>query len=368
VLKHDEVKAELEIPTFKTGVELEADITEEILRVYGYNNIELPRQMRVSLAPEPKPNADEVFKRVSTHLCGLGFMEAVNNSLTSHADASMHADAVKIANPLSSELDVLRMSLLPSLLENVAWNKNRQIPTVKLFEKGKIYKKDINLDQEPFHSSKLPFIESTRLAIVWCGKDYSENWFQKQQNTQRGHLQGIVNHVFKLFGIDPETLTQKPLEAGELDASAEICASSKSLARIGSVKPSFLKKFGIEDAVFFAELNWDALLNSYSKNRIEYTEVPKFPSVRRDLSMVLDKAVSYEQIRTVALKAERKLISDINLFDVYEGDKLPAGKKSYAVSFIFRDDEQTLNDKAIEKMMDKIIQLLHQQLGAELRN
>jgi phenylalanyl-tRNA synthetase beta chain len=368
VHRHDEMKADLEIPPFKTGVELEADITEEILRIYGYNNIELPRQMRVTLAPETNPNADELFKRVSTHLCGLGFMEALNNSLTSHAITFSHPDAVKIANPLSSELDVLRMSLLPALLENIAWNKNRQMPTVKLFEKGKIYKKDNIAVQDPSNTSKLPFIEGSRLAIVWCGKDYNENWFQKQHHVQRVHLHGVVNHVFKLLGIDPDTLMQNPTADGELDGALEICTSSKTLARIGSVKPFILKKFGIDDTVFFAELNWDTMLKSYAKARIVYTEVPKFPSVRRDLSMVLDASVSYEQIRTVALKTERKLIREINLFDVYQGDKLPQGKKSYAVSFVFRDDEQTLNDKIIEKMMDKIIQSLHQQLGAELRN
>jgi phenylalanyl-tRNA synthetase beta chain len=368
VLRYDEACAVLEIPPFKTGVELEADVTEEILRIYGYNNIELPSQMRVTLAPESNPNADELFKRISAHLCGMGFMEALNNSLTSHALTLLPDDAVKIANPLSSELDALRMSLLPALLENVAWNKNRQISTVKFFEKGKIYRKSNNTDSNETPFLKLPFKEVTCLALVWSGKDFSENWVQKQQNVQRAHLQGAVNHVFNVLGIAPESLTQKHVEDGELDASVEIFASSQSLARVGSVKPSLLKKFGIEDSVFFAEMNWDAMLKSYANARIVYAEVPKYPSVRRDLSMVLDEAVSYEQIRTVALKTERKLIREINLFDVYQGDKLPHGKKSYAVSFVFRDDEQTLNDKIIEKMMDKIIQSLHQQLGAELRN
>jgi phenylalanyl-tRNA synthetase beta chain len=368
VLRYDEKKADLEVPPFKTGVELEADITEEILRIYGYNNIELPRQMRIALAPVPNPNADELYKRASAHLCGLGFMEAVNNSLTAHSSTLIPEVAVKIANPLSSELNALRMSMLPALLENIEWNKNRQMNTVKLFEKGKTYKKDSSTEYNPLNSNKLPFIEDTCLAMVWCGKDYNENWVQNQQNVQRAHLQGAVNHVLKLFGIAPENLTHTPSEDEELDASIRMCSANKSLARIGSVKQSLLKKYGIEEAVLFAEINWDAMIKSYSKAQIIYSEVPKYPSVRRDLSMVLDEAISYEQIRNVALKTERKLIREINLFDVYQGDKLPSGKKSYAVSIVFRDDEQTLNDKTIEKMMDKIISSLNQQLGAELRN
>ena len=350
----------LEIPPFKVGVEGSADVTEEILRIYGYNRIAIPSQVRNSVSPAPKPDPVQIKNRISDHLCGIGFMEALNNSLSPGELAAFSPEgaeqAVKLANPLSSELDILRMSMIPALLENIAWNKNRQQSDLQLFEWGKVYFKQGE-----------GYAEKQRLALLIYGNDKPEHWQGKQNKTDFYHLKGVVQHILQLCGLDANLLSGVLVEDPSYSQAWSIRKGEKELARIGSVHGALLKRFDVQGPVWFAECNWDLMLRNFGATKIQYREVSKFPSVRRDLALLIDQSISYDQIERIAYSAERKLLREVNLFDVYQGDKLPEGKKSYAVSFVFKDEEQTLTDKHIEKSMERLIKALTEQLGAELR-
>jgi phenylalanyl-tRNA synthetase beta chain len=351
---------QLEIPTFKVGVEGSADVTEEILRIYGYNRIAIPAQVRNSVAPAPKPDPVQLRNRISDHLCGIGFMEALNNSLSPSELASFTTEgvdqAVKLANPLSSELDILRMSMIPALLENIAWNKNRQQSDLQFFEWGKVYFKQAE-----------GFIEKQRLALFVYGNDKPLHWQADSEKTSFYHLKGVVQHVLQLCGLELNQLTGLMTEDPAYQQAWSIKKGEKELVKMGSIHPMLLKRFDIVGPVWFAEFNWELMLKSYGGSKIQYREVSKFPSVRRDLALLIDQSVQYNQIEKIAFSTEKKLLREVNLFDVYQGDKLPEGKKSYAVSFLFRDEEQTLTDKHIEKSMERLVKALVEQLGAELR-
>lgn len=350
----------LEIPPFKVGVDGSADVTEEILRIYGYNRIAIPAQVRNSVSPAPKPDPVQIKNRISDHLCGIGFMEALNNSLSPGELAAFSPEgkeqAVKLANPLSSELDILRMSMIPALLENIAWNKNRQQSDIQLFEWGKVYFKQGE-----------GYAEKQRLALLMVGNDKPEHWQGKPEKTGFYHLKGVVQHVLELCGLDASQVNGVLVEDPSFNQAWSIRKGEKELVRIGNVHNALLKRYDVQGPVWFAECNWDLLLRNFGSTKIQYREVSKFPSVRRDLALLIDQSISYDQIEKIAYSAERKLLREVNLFDVYQGDKLPQGKKSYAVSFMFRDEEQTLTDKHIEKSMERLIKALTEQLGAELR-
>jgi len=347
---------ELSIPPFKTGVENTADITEEILRIYGYNRIAIPTQVRNSVSTAPNPDEGRLLARVSDHLCGLGFMEVLNNSLSASSFALQEITPVRLANPLSSELDVLRSSMLPGLLENVAWNKNRQQHNLKFYEFGKVYA-----------AKEKGFKEQTVFALLLSGNTHGERWNAPERKVDFYHLKGICFHLLSLFGIESDGLSFEENAHEELQTGYVLRYRNQDIGVLGQVDVKLARKFGIEDAVFAASFDWKKLVSLYAAVRTQYREVPKFPSVRRDLSLLIDRSVEFDHIRMAATQAERKLLREINLFDVYEGDKLPAGKKSYAVSFVFRDEEQTLNDKSIEKAMERIMRAVAESTGAELR-
>lgn len=357
VINQSESGVDIAIPPFKTGVENAADITEEILRIYGYNRIAIPTQVRNSISTASNPDESLLLGRVSEHLCGQGFMEVLNNSLNSSSLVEQGINPVRLANPLSSELDVLRSSMLPGLLENVAWNKNRQQYNLKFFEFGKVYE-----------AQEKGFREHTKLALALTGNTHTENWNSPERKIDFYYLKGITAHFLNLFGIETAALSFEESTNEEFQVGFILRHRGQELGAIGQVSSSLLRTFGIDDAVFYAAFDWKKLVTMYAAVRTEYREIPKFPSVRRDLSLLLDRNIAFEKIRIAANQAERKLLREINLFDVYEGDKLPAGKKSYAVSFVFRDDEQTLNDKVIEKAMERIVRALTESTGAELRS
>ena len=356
VQKQSEEGVDLLIPPFKTGVENTADITEEILRIYGYNHIAIPTQVRNSVSTAPNPDEGRLLSRVSEHLCGLGFMEVLNNSLNASSLVVSGINPVRLANPLSSELDVLRSSMLPGLLENVSWNKNRQQHNLKFYEFGKVYS-----------AKEKGFREQTVFAILLSGNTHNERWNASERKVDFYHLKGISIHFLSLFGIEADALSFEESAHEEFQNGYVLRYRNQELGTIGQVSAALSRKFGIDNAVYCAAFDWQKLVRIYAAVRTEYREVPKFPSVRRDLSLLIDRSISFESIRMAATQAERKLLREINLFDVYEGDKLPAGKKSYAVSFVFRDDEQTLNDKAIEKAMERIMRAVAESTGAELR-
>ncbi len=344
----------LKVPPYRVDITRDVDIVEEILRIYGYNNIEIPTQVRASLNNSARPEKDSVQSLLSDLLIGNGFNEIMSNSLTRSAYSSNLDKAVKILNPLSNDLDVMRQSMLYSGLEAVAYNQNRRNADLKLFEFGKVY----SVDEDKY-------IEVQRFAIFLAGAGRSEQWNQKVTPVSFYNLKAIVDGIIAKLSIDDiavEDATCKKLTYG-----LQYKRNNKQLVKFGAVANGSLKKVDLDKEVFYADFDFDMILKSVRKNKIIYEEVSKFPAVRRDLSMLIDKSVTFGQLKQIAQKTERKLLQEINVFDVYEGDKLPAGKKSYALSFTLQDNEKTLTDKAIDATMQKLIYNLEKEAGAEIR-
>jgi phenylalanyl-tRNA synthetase beta chain len=344
----------LKVPPYRVDITREVDIVEEILRIYGYNNIEIPMQIRASLNNSVRPEKDTVQNLLSDLLTANGFNEIMSNSLTKSAYSSNLDKAVKILNPLSSDLDVMRQTLLYSGLEAIAYNQNRKNADLKLYEFGKVYQ----LDEEKY-------TETQKFAIFLSGADRQEQWNQKVNPVSFYNLKAIVDGILTKLNINEfivEDSTCKKLAFG-----LQYTLNNKQLVKFGAVSPDALKKVDVDKDVFYADFNFDVILKQARKNKIVYEDVSKYPAVRRDLSMLIDKPVTFGQLKQIAQKTERKLLQDVNVFDVYEGDKLPAGKKSYALSFILQDKEKTLTDKAIDAIMQKLIYNLGKEAGAEIR-
>ena len=344
----------LKVPPYRVDITREVDIVEEILRIYGYNNIEIPIQVRASLNNSQRPEKDSVQSLLSDLLTANGFNEIMSNSLTKSVYSSNPDKAVKILNPLSTDLDVMRQTMLFSGLEAIAYNQNRKNADLKLYEFGKVYSVEDG-----------KYDETQRFAIFLTGSDQSEQWNQKVKPVSFYNLKAIVDGIvakLNIVDIIVEDATCKKLAFG-----LQYKRNNKQLVKFGMVAAEALKKVDVDKEVFYADFNFDTILAISRKNKIVYEEVSKFPAVRRDLSMLIDKSVTFGQLKQIAQKAERKLLQDVNVFDVYEGDKLPAGKKSYALSFILEDNEKTLTDKAIDSVMQKIIYNLGKEVGAEKR-
>jgi phenylalanyl-tRNA synthetase beta chain len=344
----------LSVPPYRVDITRDVDVIEEILRIYGYNNIEIPTQIRASLNNSSRPEKDSVQNLLSDLLTANGFNEIMSNSLTKSAYSSDLDKAVKILNPLSNDLDVMRQTMLYSGLEAIAYNQNRKNTDLKLYEFGKVY----SVEEEKYN-------EIQRLAIFVTGAATSEQWNQKAKAASFYNLKAVVDGILAKLNITEvsvEDATCKRLAYG-----LQYKLNNKQLVKFGSVTTEALKKVEVDKEVFYADFNFDMILKHVRKNKIVFRDVSKFPSVRRDLSMLIDKSVTFGQLKQIAQKAERKLLQDVNVFDVYEGDKLPAGKKSYALSFVLQDDEKTLTDKAIDGIMQKVIYNLEKEAGAEIR-
>ena len=344
----------LKVPPYRVDITRDVDIVEEILRIYGYNNIEIPTQIRASLNNSHRPEKDTVQGLLSDLLTANGFNEIMSNSLTKSAYSSNLDKAVKILNPLSSDLDVMRQTMLYSGLEAVAYNQNRKNADLKLYEFGKVY--EVNEDK---------YIETQRFAIFLSGAERAEQWNQKSKASSFYNLKSIVDGIMKKLNISDAVV--EDANCKKLAYGLQYMVNNKQLVKFGSVSADSLKKVDVDKEVFYADFNFDMILKLARKNVIVYEDVSKFPAVRRDLSMLIEKAVTFNQLKKIAQKTERKLLQDVNVFDVYEGDKLPAGKKSYALSFILQDDEKTLTDKAIDSIMQKLIYNLNKEAGAEIR-
>ncbi|MFA6087348.1 phenylalanine--tRNA ligase subunit beta [Mucilaginibacter sp.] len=344
----------LKVPPYRVDVTREVDVVEEILRIYGYNNIEIPVQIRASLNTSTRPERDTVQNLISDLLSANGFNEIMGNSLTKSTYSDDLEHAVKILNPLSSDLDVMRQSMLFSGLEAVAYNQNRRVADLKLYEFGKIYS---HVDGK--------YVEAQRFSILVTGANQGEQWNQKQVAASFYNLKAIVDGILKKLNITDFTVDDTT--ANNLAYGLQYQRGNKVLVTFGSVAPAALKKADVDKEVFYADFNFDAILNLVRKNVIVYQEVSKFPAVRRDLSMLIDKSVSFGQLKQIAGRTDKKLLKEVNVFDVYQGDKLPAGKKSYALSFILQDTEKTLTDKAIDALMQKLIYNLDKEAGAEIR-
>jgi phenylalanyl-tRNA synthetase beta chain len=344
----------LQVPAYKVDVTREVDIIEEILRIHGYNNVEIPTQIKASLNYTAKPDKEVLQNQVADMLTANGFLEILSNSLTKLSYSAQPEQAVKILNPLSSDLDVMRQSLLFSGLEAISYNQNRKSPDLKLYEFGKVY----SLDGDNYK-------ENQRLSIFITGAKDSENWSSKSVQAGFYNLKSVVDLIISrtnIKGLASDETANNNYSSGIVYRKGE-----KALVEFGSVSKAPLKKLDISGEVFYADFDWDLVIRSVRNNKISYQEVSKFPSVRRDLSMLLSKDVSFDQLKQIALKTEKGLLKEVNVFDVYVGDKLPAGKKSYALSFVLQDEEKTLADKQIEAIMQKLILNFEKQAGAEIR-
>lgn len=350
----------LSIPPFKMDVKTPADVTEEILRIYGYNTIAIPNQVRASVSISEKPDAWKVKNHLSDHLCSIGFTEILNNSLTASNTSKFVSDslgkAVEILNPLSSELSIMRQSLLFGVCETIAWNRNRQQADLAIYEWGKTY----------FKTEK-GYQENQQFMLAVSGKASAESWHEKQKPSGYFQLKGSLESIFRMLGIDSFSIEISPIEDPAFEQAFQFNLKKSTLAIVGCVNKELRKSFGIDDEVWVADCSWNSMFEIFRKFKLQYSEVPKFPSVRRDLSMLIDSQTGFDKIVNIARGTERKLLRDIDLFDVYQGEKLPSGKKSYAVSFTFLDEEQTLTDKQIDKTMERLIKAYQEQLGAELR-
>ncbi|MCQ0110793.1 phenylalanyl-tRNA synthetase beta subunit [Zhouia amylolytica] len=349
----------LTIPSYRVDVQREADVIEEILRVYGYNNIEINSKLNASVSPTSRFEDYKVQNVIGNQLVAQGFYEIMSNSLTSAeyiklTESLKEEHNVEMLNPLSSDLSVMRQSLLFNGLEAVSYNINRRNPDLKLFEFGKTY-----------HNYENGRTENKRMSIFVSGNKNAESWNNSLQKGDFFYTKGIVETVLERLGITK--LKAAPIKTDVFSEGLSLSLGKMKLVEFGIVKKSILKFFDIKQEVLYAEFNWDKVLEAASFNKLKFTDIPKYPEVRRDLALLIDNNITFKEIFNIAQQSERKRLKNINLFDVYQGDKLPEGKKSYAVSFTIQDDEKTLKDKEIDKIMNKLQSSFEKQLGAELR-
>jgi phenylalanyl-tRNA synthetase beta chain len=357
----------LEIPAYRVDVQRPCDVVEDILRIYGYNNVEIPTQLKGSLVI--KGDEDQKHKLanlVSEQLVGEGFNEILNNSLTKAAYYGENDTLVRIMNPLSSDLNVMRQTLLFGGLESIQHNVNRKRQNLRFFEFGNVYTFDPEKqnDDDPMQAYK----EQYHAALWVTGKRVEGSWAHANEDSTFYELSAYVENILRRIGVKPGMIVRKKSENAIFSSGLTIeNRGGKKLIEMGVIAKKLQKQFDLSAPVYYAELNWTALMKVVKKNEVLYTEVPKFPAVSRDLALLVDNTVEFAQIEQIARQTEKKLLKKVELFDVYEGDKLPAGKKSYAVNFILQDEEKTMGDKQIDAIMQKLIANLKKQLNAELR-
>ncbi|GAB3198140.1 phenylalanyl-tRNA synthetase beta chain [Pontibacter aydingkolensis] len=350
----------LSVPPFKVDVTREADVVEEILRIYGFNNIEMDENLATTfLAKFATPYAEDVTDTIMNYITANGFNEIITNSITNSNYYKPAGEAevdslVKVLNYNSEDLDVLRKSMVFSGLEVLRRNINRRQRDPKLVELGKVYEQ---VDGE--------YKESRKLALYMAGNATAESWKQPSMKTAFHDLAGVVQNVLRKLNAG-EFEVQNLEQNNYMRQGISYLKNGTEIARLGLLDAGLCKFMEVKEQVWYAELNWDYLLKKY-KNKLVAEELPKFPEVRRDLSLVLDKNVTFDQVKQIALRTERKLLQDVNVFDVYEGDKIEAGKKAYAVSFTLLDKQQTLTDKVIDSVMNRLMQQFEKQLGAFIR-
>jgi phenylalanyl-tRNA synthetase beta chain len=346
----------LQIPPFKADVHREVDVVEEILRVYGYNNIKLPDLMSSALVYRQTVDPAKIINTLSDLLVSQGFNEILSNSLTKSSYYQEKESLVRLLNPLSTELDVMRQTLLFNGLETIVYNQNRKSSNIKFFEIGKTYFKQ---------SDK--FIENSYVGLFISGNYTAESWNINKTTTNFFHLKGYVQTILEKFGLPEANFLFNQESDTWFDYAMTYQLNDKELVKLGKVSTKVQKQFDITNEVFYAQINLDNFMKLASKAKVQYKEIGKFPSVRRDLALLLDKQVNYHQLEQLAYKQEKRLLKNVNLFDVYEGKNLEEGKKSYAISFVFQDDEKTLTDVQIDKTMERLIQGFNTEFGAKLR-
>ena len=346
---------DLIVPAYRVDVTREIDVIEEIARIYGYNQIDIPEKF--SFAYENKNAFDEEFleNTIANQLKYNGFNEIINNSLTSRRDEN--TQYVELVNPLSTDLCVMRQSLVYGVLQSISFNSNRNQKEIKFYEFGKTY----------FKNSAGTYIENKKLSVALFGNFQENNWIIPQNTSTFFHLKGIVSQLLTSFNI---SIDEKPLESSSLYKDGiELFVNGSSLGKLGSINPKLLKEFGLKGNVFYAELEWEKWVDLASKKKpYKLAEISKFPGSTRDLALLLDKDIKYFDLYKAAFETEKKLLQSVNLFDVYEGKNLPEGKKSYALNFFLQDENKTLTDQDIDKVMKKLLDRFSTQFHAELRN
>ena len=358
----------VEVPAYRVDVQRPCDVVEDILRIYGYNNVEIPTQLKSSLVIKgDEDRKHKLANLVSEQLVGEGFNEILNNSLSKSSWYDDNQDTlVHIMNPLSSDLNVMRRTLLYGGMESIAHNANRKNANLRFFEFGNVYyfSPEKQNDDDPMQAYK----EQNHLGLWVTGRRVEGSWAHQNEDSSFFELSAYVENVFRRIGLKPGMTVRKKSENPVFSAGITVeNRGGKVLCEMGVLTKKLQKQFGIDNTVYYAEMNWTQLMKVTKKNEITFTEVPKFPAVSRDLALLVDNAVEFAQIEQIARQTEKKLLKRVELFDVYEGEKLPAGKKSYAVNFILQDEEKTMGDKQIDAIMQKLIGNLKKQLNAELR-
>ena len=372
VISETDTGLELDVPAYRVDVQRPCDVVEDILRIYGYNNVEIPTQLKSSLTI--LGDEDKAYHHqnvISEQLVGCGFREILNNSLTKTAyytELNHYTEdtTVKVMNPLSSDLGVMRQTLLFGGLESVCRNVNHKMPNLRFFEFGNCYhfSPEKNNDEDPIKA----YTEEMHLGMWLTGKRVEGSWAHADEQSTFYELKAYVMNIFTRLGVNPGIVVAEKSDNNVFGKALALKArSGKLLCEMGTVSHKLLKKMDIDQDVFYADINWNNIMRAIKKNETLYHDISKFPSVSRDLALLIDKSVEFEQIEQIARQTEKKLLKSVELFDVYEGKNLPEGKKSYAVNFILQDETKTLNDKQIEAIMTKLINNLKQKLGAELR-
>ena len=361
ILKESDKGFSLAVPPYRADVTREVDVIEEILRIYGYNTVGMTGRINASLSINPKPDAHKLQERIADLLSSSGFNEAMCNSLTkasyTNGIESLKKEAqISLLNPLSQDLNALRQTLLFGGLESLAYNINRKKADVLLYEFGKTY----NKFGEKHH-------EERHLALWSTGKKQASNWNSSKDNVDFFYLKGIVEKILKSLGLN-DGISLSPIQNDFYAEGLAYKIRKKKVVEIGNVRSSILKPFGIKQDVYYADLSWEAILELLKDQKISYKEVSKYPEVKRDLALLLDNEVLFSELEAISLRTDKNILKKVSLFDVYQGAKLPEGKKSYALSFLFSDEEKTLTDKVVDKAILKIFKSLEHQLKVELRD
>jgi len=371
ILSEQEGRLTVAVPPYRVDVQREADLIEDILRIYGYNNVEVPSRVRSTLSYAPKPDRSKLMNLAADFLTDNGFTEIMSNSLTKAAyyeglAACPPERCVRILNPLSADLNVLRQTLLFNMLEAVCLNINHKNGDLKLYEFGNCYFYDEAKRTEENHLAA--YSEEYRLAIAVTGIATPQSWNTKPEKASFFTLRAVAEKLLRRFGIDIYALKSEPTQSDLFAEGLTMSLNGKELLQIGVVSGKLRRLTDVKQEVYYLEMNFDALVRSTKKHRIAAEELSKFPEVKRDLALLVDRDVTFAALRSVALATERKLLKNVSLFDVYEGDKLPEGKKSYALSFILEDKTRTLDDKTIERVMANLTRQFEQQCGAQVRS
>ncbi|MCR5245595.1 MAG: phenylalanine--tRNA ligase subunit beta [Bacteroidales bacterium] len=361
--------ARVEAPSYMIDVYRECDVVEEILRIYGYNNVDLPQHMKMSVTASPTPQPEAIRNQISNFLAANGFTETMNNSLTKGAYydgllAWPSENCVHVVNPLSSDLNVMRQTLILGGLEVVAYNLNRQIARIKTFEYGSVYRRLPEKDAATLDG----YEEHQNFALLMTGAP-EKNWTGAAPKTDFYQLKGYVEMLLRRYGSDIWQLWtgEAPADIYSEGITYSLPGGKKTLAVMGTVNPALTRKFGIKQGVVAAEINWNNLFELVKRGKVTFSELPKFPEVRRDLALLLDEGVKYGDLRAAAFKNAKHLLKGVSLFDVYRGDKIPSGKKQYALSFVLQDSGRTLTDQDVENVMERLLSAFKKDFGAELR-